>query len=59
MIKYNALGNSTNGETKLIKLNERQMFNILHIIKCYKEELCSSNQDIQECEELIEKFKNE
>lgn len=53
MITYNAFGYSTNGETINLTLNERQVYNLLQIIKGYKEELCGSNQDKRGCEELI------
>ena len=47
------LGYSDNGKNKQVILSERQIFNLINIIKAYKEEMCASNQNIKECEELI------
>lgn len=50
---FNVLGYGKNGKEKTIVLNERQVDNLLRIIKCYKDELCCDNQEINECKELI------
>lgn len=47
------LGYTNNGKNKQITLSERQIFNLINIIEAYKEEMCASNQDIEECNELI------
>ena len=58
MIKYNIFGDSTNGDMKQITLSERQIYNLLSIIKGYKEELCGSNQAVNNCKELIDCINN-
>ena len=57
MIKYTAPGYSTNGKTIKIAFNERHIENLIIIIEGYKKELCSSNQDIAACKELLEILK--
>ena len=49
----NILGFCSNGKDKTIHLNESQLLDLTKIINGYKEELCASNQDIRECEELL------
>jgi hypothetical protein len=49
----NILGYSSNGKDKTINLSDSQVNNLKEIIKAYKEELCASNQDITECDELL------
>lgn len=57
MIKY--LGYGPNGAEKTITFNERQIENLINIIKGYKEELCGSRQDITACEELLKVIKQQ
>ena len=48
------LGYVNNGKVKSVKLSNRQISNLIMIVERYKEELCGSNQDIENCQELLD-----